>query len=321
MRTFSAATTPEEQALERVLKDAFPGNTTGLCYAPAVASVASPARQAVDSACWAVSRAGAVPHLFVKVRYADAAPFVDMETAYAASCMAAVAGVAPAAHFLNTALHAIGFDYLGNGWRPARVGDLRTPATLQAVIAAKRTFHAASGPLRPVDVFARIENAAHLAATCGAELAEDFGWMLDNVRDIQAALSVAPHDLMPCHGDGTASNVMLGPNGTVRLVDFDASGLADPLYDIGILLNEVFQFDTEMQAALKAAFPAANEADYQRCRVYAIADDLYWGLWGAILAAISPRRDVEFLKYGSWRWLRCRMALRDPRFEERLRRL
>ena len=319
MKPFGAAATNEEQALERVLAAEFGAGAADLSYAPAGPAIASPMRQGVDSAGWSVGRTGAAPDLFVKLRHQDAAPFVDMGLAYAAAAAAGAAEVAPATRFFNAALHAAGFAHLGPGWRPARMNDLQAPAVLHAIVAAKRRFHATGADLPPIDPFVRIETAKCLAVAASAELPDDFGWMLDNVRDIGTALAVHPHVPMPCHGDGTASNFMLGSDGAVMLVDFDAAGMAEPLYDLGVLFNEAFQFETEIAAALRSVAPEATEAAFHRCRLHGIADDFFWGMWGAVMAATSARRGVEFLKYGSWRLLRCRLALRDPRFEERLR--
>ncbi|VFU08737.1 protein of unknown function [Methylocella tundrae] len=36
---------------------------------------------------------------------------------------------------------------------------------------------------------------------------------------------------------------------------------------------------------------------------------------------VSARKGVEFLKYAQWRLLRCRMTIRDARFEDMLRHL
>jgi hypothetical protein len=40
-----------------------------------------------------------------------------------------------------------------------------------------------------------------------------------------------------------------------------------------------------------------------------------------VVAAKSPRNTHEFYKFASWRFLRCRMAVRSPRFGEQLRRM
>ncbi|MER8376742.1 hypothetical protein [Mesorhizobium sp. M1409] len=64
-----------------------------------------------------------------------------------------------------------------------------------------------------------------------------------------------------------------------------------------------------------------DERAFNRAWLYGIADDLRWGLIGALVAAKSSRDTHEFYKFASWRFLRCRMALRDPRFGQALRRI
>jgi thiamine kinase-like enzyme len=114
---------------------------------------------------------------------------------------------------------------------------------------------------------------------------------------------------------------MLGPQGRVMLVDFDCAGQGDPHYDLAVILNEACLFEDEWNQGIEIEHGRGDPAVLNRCRAYAIADDLLWGLWGLILSATSPRRDLEFLKYGEWRLLRCRMALRQPGFADRLRAL
>ena len=62
-----------------------------------------------------------------------------------------------------------------------------------------------------------------------------------------------------------------------------------------------------------------DAALFARCRLYGIADDFAWGTRSLIAAAETERRDIEFFKYGQWRFLRCRMGMHDRRFEENLR--
>ena len=74
-----------------------------------------------------------------------------------------------------------------------------------------------------------------------------------------------------------------------------------------------------MSPALEAYEGSIRRVTLDRCRLYAVADDLYWGLWSAQMNSVSARRGIEFLKYAQWRLLRCRMALQDPDFERKLR--
>ena len=73
----------------------------------------------------------------------------------------------------------------------------------------------------------------------------------------------------------------------MRLVDFDAACNTDPLYDVAILLNEAYAFEDEMMPALEMYEGRVHPATLARCRLYAVADDFYWGLWASRMDATS----------------------------------
>lgn len=320
MRRFGEASGPEDQRIEAVLRRVCPDPTQAR-YERAAEAIASPSYRAVDAACWRVDPGGAEAELFVKILHADTAAFVDLAADFESAMHAAAMGVAPRPRWHLPDEQAVGLDMLGSGWRTARLSDLQDQALLESVLAAKRRIHAGGNVGRRWDIFEQVEHIAAMASRHDVSLPADTSWMRERIRDAGAAIASAGVDRVPCHNSGESSNIMIGPSARIILVDFDCSGLADPFYDIGILLTEACQFEPEMRAGLEAAFGRQDEAALNRCRTYGAADDLYWGIRGLIMAATSPRRGVEFLKYGEWRLLRCRMFLREARFEERLRRL
>ena len=95
----------------------------------------------------------------------------------------------------------------------------------------------------------------------------------------------------------------------------------DPFEDLGGFLVEAHAFDLEAQETFEMFHGHLDARLFNRARLYGVADDLRWGLIGAILAKTSARTDLEFLKYADWRFLRARFAMRDPRFEERVRKV
>ncbi|WP_428487129.1 phosphotransferase family protein [Rhodopila sp.] len=254
---------------------------------------------------------------FIKLRGTETAGFITVTDAAAGARAAAARGVGPAVRFAFPDTGAMGLELLPSPWREARLGDLANAALLAAVLAAKRTLH--NGPTLPRqwDVFEQIDVLARQVH----DVPEDLPALLRAVTDIRLALRAAGQDSVPGHADGTASNIMVNPNGGVRLVDFDCAGMTDPHYDLGVLLNEACSLETDWHAGIEMAFGHDRPHDFNRCRLHGIADDLLWGLWGLSRHAISARRDLEFFKYGCWRLLRCRMALRRPEHADRLRHL
>jgi thiamine kinase-like enzyme len=287
---------------------------------PAAPGVASPGHRGVDSRRWLISLDGDAPSHLLKVIEPEQARFFDVSASFAANRAAATLGCTPKVVHVDARRQAIVVELL-DGWATAGMDDLRKPEILEKVLALKATLRNGAALAGSWTVFDRLRAFEDARRAAGVETPDDFWWMLDAVGDIEKAILAAGWDARPAHADGFASNVMIGPEGAIQLVDFDEARNVDPVYELGILLNEAFPFESEMLPALEMAEGSVRPASLARCRLYAIADDLMWGVWGLLMNATSKRDGIEFLKYANWRLLRCRMALRHPGFEEKLRNL
>ena len=99
------------------------------------------------------------------------------------------------------------------------------------------------------------------------------------------------------------------------------AGDMDPMLDAGAFLVEAHDSESDAAELFEAFHGRFERALFNRAWLYGAADDLRWGLIGALLAGTSRRETYEFLKFGDWRFLRARMAIRDPSFSEKLGRL
>jgi len=286
---------------------------------PAIAVLASPSWRGVDGAPWRV-RAGD-DSLLVKVMDPDAAFYIDLATTFLAARRASDLGVGPKVFAADEATGVLVMQDLDRGWRVGTLDRLLEPAIVDAVLAARRKFQT-SGPLpKTAGVFDEIERFYAVAKAVDAQLPVDAGWLVDELRFAGGALKGLNIVRAPIHGDGNVSNLMISDSGEIRLIDWDRATTADPLEDVGSFLAEAFEQEPEARDAFDRNYPGLGEAAFNRARVYGVADDLRWGLIGAVVAAKSPRNTHEFYKFASWRFLRCRMAVRAPRFGEQLRRM
>lgn len=309
-----------ELRLERALSEIEPWRGMRVRWTPAVVPVASPMRRGVCGACFRADVEGNSAY-FVKLIHGDVKSLIDVASVADASSKAAALGIAPDLHFSLPEHGVLVYELLSDPWRYARVHDLADRSTLENVLAAKRRFHQGPRLARTRSIFDAIDDIVERARSDGAPLPPDYGWLLANCGDARSAILAAGYDLAPCHGDGVASNIMLGPRGEVRLVDFASAANADPFHDLGSFVAEAFQFDDDARTALEIYSGRADERTLNRCKIYGILDDFYWGSWGLYVSHRSPRRTVEFFKYGQWRLLRCRMGMNDWRFEEWLRKI
>jgi hypothetical protein len=286
-----------------------------------VVPMASPMNQGVDAGAFRVTDRPTGKSVWVKIPDADAALFADPATVVAAASAASAAGIGPVVLAADAATGALVMHDLSATHRVATLNRLGEKPVRDAVLAARKAFHAGPALPRTQSVFDAIAALLEVASQKGVELPPDHAWLIDNIRAAAAAISAAGVDTVPAHGDGNASNVLLSEAGAVVLVDYDGAANMDPFEDLGSFLVEAHAFDPEARESFEVFHGHVDERLFNRARLYGVADDLRWGLIGAILARTSRRTDLEFLKYADWRFLRCRLAMRDPRFEERLRRL
>ena len=291
-------------------------------YAVAVPGLASPSYHGVESTTFYVAQAqGVAPSLFLKVSEPCAAALLDPAAAFRAAQQIAALGLAPEPLHVAAEQGAILFRCLGPDWRPATLDTLQRPDNMATVIEAFRRIGAGEPFGRPWSVFEAIRDLRALLGPGADALPPDAWFLFDWAEAIEAALTAAGTDLRPAHADPHASNLMFGPGGALQLVDFDMACDTDPHYQLGAFLNEACPFETPMQAGIEMAEGAFRPDVFNRARAYAAADDLHWALRALVMDRLSPRRGLEFRKYAAWRFLRCRMRVGRPGFEETLRAL
>lgn len=319
MKTADTPQTPLEIRVETALKNFGAVLPKPPTYKPATSPIASPSYHAVESDNFDIAFQGESPNYFLRLAIDEVSELVDDDVAFAAAVRLHTLGLSPKPVARDPVTRSTLFTRLGDGWRAAKIDDLMGEAAAARLIEIQKLI--AGGPPfnRSCSVFEDIDDLWNIIIKTGASLPDDAEWMLAWMKPIREAIEASGVDLKPAHGDPHSSNVMLGPAGAIQLVDFDMAGDMDPYYQLGAQMNELYQFEDHMKPLLEMFDGAFNDRRFNRCRVYAAADDLYWALRSLLLEIRSPRRSVEFLKYTGWRFLRCRMLLGHPDFEGRLR--
>ncbi|WP_108259448.1 phosphotransferase family protein [Mangrovicoccus ximenensis] len=168
------------------------------------------------------------------------------------------------------------------------------------------------------DAFAAIDRAMARAHETGTALPQDIGWVLSLIAPLRGPLLAAP--TVPCRNDGSSSNLLAGPErDDVLLVDFDRAGMNDPMFDLGVLLAEITDFEADMVAPATLYMGGLDKAAFARARLWSIVDDVMHALEARVTGAASVRKGLEWLKYSEWRMMRARLGLTHPQFEEKIR--
>jgi len=288
-------------------------------FVSGVVPMASPMNQGIDAASRRALDTASRESLWIKIPHPDSSLFADKDVAVGAAVRSGEAGIGPRILASDRGSGILVMQDLGATHRAANLA--RLVEHRDAVIDVRKRLHGGPRMTRNRSVFKHIEALLDKARTASVALPQDHAWLLDNIHAASDAISAAGVDTVPAHVDGNASNVMIGGDGSVLLVDYDMAANVDPFEDLGSFLVEAHAFDPSARESFERFHGSFDERLFNRSRLYGVADDFRWGLIGAILAKTSQRSDLEFLKYADWRFLRCRIAMRDPIYEERIRRV
>lgn len=286
-------------------------------------TMASPSWWGADSECFDVrsaDEASALPMAFVKSMIGHAGAYVDIPQAFAAAAEAGELGVGPLVHAADAAAGILVLENLVDTSSTATLNVFDDDVRLEQLIQLRERVHGFSTITRTATVFDDIRTLTELAAVNAVSLPADFEWMIRMLAMAEHRITATGFDTAPCHGDGNVSNVLLGEDDRMLLVDWDVAAVMDPLQDLGAVLAEVRPFDSSAREAFEMAWGSFDQALFDRARVYGVADCVRWGLIGAYADAARPGT-LEYSKLSDWQFLRARAGLGDIHFHDRLRNL
>lgn len=180
--------------------------------------------------------------------------------------------------------------------------------------AAFRTLHG-SGAVFPFrfELFAMIDDYLKILSTKDVALPVGYHDVVREAETVRAALAAHPLPLAPCHCDPLCEN-FLDTGGRMWIVDWEYSGMNDPMWDLGDLAVEG-QFDGAQEEEMIGAYFGGEPGAAERGRIviYKAMCDLLWTLWGLIQLANGNPAD-DFRAYADGRFARCKALMETEAF-------
>ncbi|MGP1359455.1 phosphotransferase [Campylobacter sp.] len=102
--------------------------------------------------------------------------------------------------------------------------------------------------------------------------------------------------LRPTHGDLVAENILFD-NGRIYIIDWEYSGLNDPMWDIASLFLEN-NFTKEDEKRFFDSY-AIDKQDKQKIEIFKNIQDILWTYW--TFAKLNDNNKEEYLKYAKMR--------------------
>ena len=206
---------------------------------------------------------------------------------------------------LTRFVEGIGMDGEGFG------RDSKAPA--RAALALKRVHGAGRIFRSRFDAFAMIDGYVNLLHRLWMPLPEDYCEVGREAEAVRRALEASPMRLAPCHNDPWPGN-LLDTGGDIYIIDWEYSGMNDPVWDLGDLSVEAGFGPEQDQAMMEAYYGGpAPAALYSRLALYKTMSDLHWSLWALVQHANGNLAD-DFRAYATARLERCKARMGSADF-------
>jgi thiamine kinase-like enzyme len=163
------------------------------------------------------------------------------------------------------------------------------------------------------ELFSMIDDYLKILSTKDVDLPAGYHDVVREAETVRAALAAHPLPLVACHCDPLCEN-FLDTGERMWIVDWEYSGMNDPLWDLGDLSVEGL-FDEEQEEEMIRAYFSGEPKPAERGRIviYKAMCDLLWTLWGLIQHANKNPVD-DFWAYATNRFERCKALMATPEF-------
>jgi thiamine kinase-like enzyme len=244
--------------------------------------------------------------------------YIDRANEAAAAQAAAAAGVSPEVIHADPATGVMLTRFITGAVTMSPAAFRARPGSPARAARAFAQLHG-SGAVFPArfELFAMIDDYLRLLSGKDVALPDGYHDVLREAEAVRTALAARPLPLAPCHCDPLCEN-FLDTGARMWIVDWEYSGMNDPMWDLGDLSVEA-GFDADQDAEMMQAYfgHAPSPQDMGRMVIYKAMCDLLWTLWGLIQLANGNPAD-DFRAYADGRFARCKALMAQADFPRHL---
>lgn len=163
---------------------------------------------------------------------------------------------------------------------------------------SKKGFISEFNPLKEIDAYINLLSEKNFEFYEGAET------MRKKIEYIREVFNNNPPPLSPCHNDPLCEN-WLDDKKNFYLIDWEYSGMNDPLFDLGALAIEAELTDEQERFFLKEYFGGElTERQLGSLIINKFLCDALWAYWAVLQIAMGKSRE-EYWPYGLNRFNRA----------------
>ena len=211
-------------------------------------------------------------------------------------------GVNPAIRYFNAKTGIKLADYVENA-ETLNAATIQRHDNMQKIAEIYRTIHGAKIRLKnEFNIFLEIEKYDRLLCKAGVKMYEGWEDVRPQVMALEGYLNELGTQLCPCHNDALYENFIKATDGTIYLIDWEYSGMNDPMADFAALFIEA-GFSAENEDYILDKYFQGEVPSNTRPKIlcYEILWDYLWAQWTVIKEAAGD----DFGTYGKDRYQRA----------------
>lgn len=211
-------------------------------------------------------------------------------------------GVNPAIRYFNAKTGVKLADFIENA-ETLNAATIQRHDNMKKIAKIYQTVHGAHIRLKnEFNIFQEIEKYDVLMAKAGATMYEGWETVRPKVMALENYLNELGVELCPCHNDALYENFIKASDGTIYLIDWEYSGMNDPMADFAALFIEAGFADENQDYILNQYFDGNIPVNvYQKILCYKILWDYLWAQW----TVIKEAKGDDFGTYGKDRYQRA----------------
>ena len=211
-------------------------------------------------------------------------------------------GVNPPIRYFNAITGIKLADFVENA-ETLNAATIQRHDNMRKIAKIYRTVHNSHIRLKnEFNIFHEIEKYDRLMANAGATMYEGWENVRSKVMGLESYLNTLGVDLKPCHNDALYENFIKAIDGTIYLIDWEYSGMNDPMADFAALFIEA-DFEKENEDYILDKYFEGNIPSEAREKIlcYQILWDYLWAQW----TVIKEAKGDDFGTYGRDRYNRA----------------
>jgi len=211
-------------------------------------------------------------------------------------------GVNPAIRYFDAKTGIKLADYVENA-ETLNAATVQRHDNMEKIAKIYQTVHGAKIRLKnEFNIFQEIEKYDVLIAKAGAMMYKGWEEVRPQVMALEGYLNTLGVELCPCHNDALYENFIKATDGTLYLIDWEYSGMNDPMADFAALFIEADFSKENQDYILEKYFDGDVPVHcFEKILCYEILWDYLWAQW----TVIKEKKGDDFGTYGRDRYERA----------------